>query len=67
MAIYVKNVWVYRCSSENQLNLRVLYFRAFVYRSFTTDTPYEVFVSFNGDNGNVYAGQRASVSGYVIG
>jgi len=25
--------------------------------SFTTDTPYEVFVSLSGDNGDVYAGQ----------
>ena len=57
---YVKNVWVYQCLSEN---LRVLYFRAFVYYSFTTDTPYEVFVSLNGDNGDVYAGQCACVSG----
>ena len=57
---YVKNVWVYQYLSEN---LRVLYFRAFVYYSFTTDTPYEVFVSLNGDNGDVYAGQCACVSG----
>ena len=60
---YVKNVWVFQCSSEKQLNLRVLYFRGFVYHSFTTDTPYEVFVSLNGDNGDVYAGQCACVSG----
>ena len=60
---YVKNVWVFQCPCENQLNLRVLYFRAFVYHSFTTDTPYEVFVSLNGDNGDVYAGKCACVSG----
>ena len=27
--------------------------------SFTADTPYEVFVSLNEDNGDVYAGQCA--------
>ena len=28
---YVKSVWVFQCSRENQLNLRVWYFCAFVY------------------------------------
>ena len=28
---YVKNVWVFECPVDNDLNLRVLYFRAFVY------------------------------------
>jgi len=60
---YVKNILVFQCSSENQLNLRVLYFRAFVYHFFTTDTPYEVLVSLNGDNGDVYAGQCTCISG----
>jgi len=57
---YVKNVWVFQHSSENQY-LKVLYFRAFVYHSFTTDTPYEVCVSLNGmfmlDNVFVFLGK----------
>ena len=60
---YVKNVWVFQCPCENQLNLKVLYFRAFVDYSFISDTPYEMFVSLNGDNGDVYAGQCACISG----
>jgi len=51
---YVKSVWVFQCSGENQLNLRVLYFCAFVYHS---DSPYEVVVSLNEDNGDVHGGQ----------
>ena len=42
---YVKNVWVFECPVDNDLNLRVLYFRAFVYHSFTCDVPLEVFVT----------------------
>ena len=47
-------VWVFQWSSENQLNLRVLYFCDFVYHS---DSPYEVVVSLNEDNGDVHGGQ----------
>ena len=45
---FVRNVW-YHCSCTNDLRLRVLYFRAFVYHSLSCDSPLEVFVALNGD------------------
>lgn len=60
---YVKNVWVFKCPSNNDLNLKVLYFRAYVYHSFSCDSPLEVFVSLNADNGDVYSAQCSCVSG----
>ena len=32
---FVKNIWVYECPRTSNLNLRVLYFRAYVYHSLT--------------------------------
>ena len=52
---FVRNVWVYQCSCTNDLRLRVLYFRAFVYHSLSCDSPLEVFAALNGDSGDVYA------------
>ena len=60
---YVKNVWVFKCPCDNDLNLKVLYFRAYVYHSFSCDSPLEVFVSLNADNGDVYSAQCSCVSG----
>ena len=59
---FVKNVWVHECSSTNQLNLRVLYFQAFVYHSLSCKDPLEVFVSLNGDTGDTYAARCLCVS-----
>ena len=36
---YVKNVWVFKCPCDNDLNLKVLYFRAYVYHSFSCYSP----------------------------
>ena len=58
---FVRNVWVYECPGTAQL--RVLYFRAFVYHSLTCDSPLEVFVALNGDTGDVYSAQCSCVSG----
>ena len=60
---YVKNVWLYQCPKSGESNLRILYFRAFVHHSFTSDAPLEVYVSVNGDNGDVYSAQCSCVSG----
>ena len=57
---FVKNVWVYKCPCVNDMALRVLYFRAFVYHSLTCDSPLEVFVALNGDTGDVYSAQCVS-------
>lgn len=57
---YVKNVWVFQCPCDNVLNLKVLYFRVYVYHSFSCDSPLEVFVA---DNGSVYSAQYSCVSG----
>ena len=56
---FVKNVWLYQCLMNNDLNLRVLYFTAFVHHSL----PLKVYVAINGDNGDVYAGKCSCVSG----
>ena len=60
---YVKNVWVFKCLCNNDLNLKVLYFRAYVHHSFSCDLPLEVFISLNADNGDVYSAQCSCVSG----
>ena len=60
---FVKNVWLYQCPVDNDLNLRVLYFRAYVHHSLSCETPLEVYVAVNGDNGDVYAGKCSCVSG----
>ena len=62
---FIRNVWVYQCSCTNDLRLRVLYFRAFVYHSssMSCDSPLEVFVALNGDSGDVYAAQCSCISG----
>jgi len=36
---FVRNVWVYQCSCTNDLRLRVLYFRDFVYHSLSCYSP----------------------------
>ena len=59
---YVKNVWIFKCLCNNDLNLKVLYFRAYVHHSFSCDLPLEVFVSLNADNGDVYSAQCSCVS-----
>ena len=60
---YMKNVWLYQCPIFADSNLRILYFRAFLHHSFTSDAPLEVFVSLNSDNGDVYSAQCSCVSG----
>ena len=63
---FVKNVWLHEFPpSEGPLHLRVLYFRAFVHHSLSCDSPLEVFVSLNGDTGDVYAAKCNCVSGYA--
>ena len=60
---FVRNVWVFECPRISNLNLRVLYFRAYVHHSLTCDSPLEVYISINGDNGDVYSGKCSCVSG----
>lgn len=61
---FVKNVWVYECpSTGDSLNLRVLYFRAYVHHSLTCESPLQVFVSLNGNTGDVYSAKCTCVSG----
>ena len=61
---FVKNVWVYECPKPAAPPfLRVLYFRAYVHHSLTCDSPLEVFVSLNGDNGDVYSAKCTCMSG----
>ena len=48
---------------NNDLNLRVLYFTAFVNHSLSCETPLKVYVAIIGDNGDVYAGKCSCVSG----
>lgn len=60
---FVKNVWLYQCPVNNDLNLRVLYFTAYVYHSLSCEAPLKVYVAINGDNGDVYAGKCSCVSG----
>lgn len=60
---FVRNVWVHQCPTNNELHLRVLYFRAFVHHSLTCESPLEVYISVNGDTGDVYSGKCSCVSG----
>ena len=61
---FVKNVWVHEFPpSEDPLHLRVLYFHAYVHHSLTYESPLEVFVCLNGDNGDVYSAKCTCVSG----
>ena len=60
---YVRNVWVYQCPCDNDLMLKVLYFRAYVHHSYNCDAPLEVFVSMNAENGDVYSAKCSCVSG----
>ena len=54
---FVKNVWVYEYPTRtSRKGLKVLYFRAYVYYSLTCDSPLEVYVPLNGDNGDVLSG-----------
>ena len=52
---FFKDVWVYECPCVNDIAIRVLYFRAFAYHSLTCNSPLEVFVTINGDTGDVYS------------
>ena len=64
---FVKNVWMHECQpTTGNVVLRVLYFRAYVHHSFTCESPLLVFVSINGDTGDVYSAKCNCVSGYVI-
>ena len=60
---FIRNIWVHECPNVNDIALRVLYFRAFVYHSLTCNLPLEVFVALNGDTGDVYSAQCSCVSG----
>ena len=64
---FVRNVWVYEYPRTSNLNLSILYFRAYVYHSLICDSPLEVYVSINDDNGDVYSGKCSCVSGKVCG
>ena len=60
---FVRNAWVHECVVPASTSLRVLYFRAFVHHSLTCESPLTVFVSVNGDNGDVYSAKCDCVSG----
>ena len=63
---FVKNVWMYECLpviTSNNVTLRVLYFRAYVHHSLTCESPLLVFVSINGETGDVYSAKCNCVSG----
>ena len=63
---FVKNVWMHECEpTTGNVVLRVLYFRAYVHHSFTCESPLSVFISINGDTGDVYSAKCNCVSGYV--
>lgn len=62
---FVKNVWVHEFAPSEDPYLRVLYFRVYVHHSLTCESPLEVFVCVNGDNGDVYSAKCTCVSGYV--
>ena len=53
----------YECpSTDSSLNSRVLYFCANIHHSLTCDFPLNVFVSLNGDIGDVYSAKCTCVS-----
>ena len=61
---FVKNVWVSEPRTGHlPLQLRIIYFRAYVHHSLTCNEPLTVFVAMNGDNGDIYAAKCNSVSG----
>lgn len=60
---YVRNIWVHQFPCDNDLTLKVLYFRAYVHHSYNCDAPLEVFVSMNAENGDVYSAKCSCVSG----
>jgi len=60
---YVRNVWVHQCCSDNKLMLKVLYFQAYVYHSYSSDAPLEVFASLNADNEDEYSAKCSCVTG----
>ena len=60
---FVRNIWVHECSSNNDLNLRVLYFQAYIHHSLTCDSPLDVYVVVNSDNGDIYSGRYSCASG----
>lgn len=60
---YMRNVWVHQFPGDNDLMLKVLYFRAYVHHSYNCDAPLEVFVSINAENGDVYSAKCSCVSG----
>ena len=57
---FVKNVWLHDCKTESP---RIVYARGFVYHSLTMDDPLEVFLSVDGDSGDVFSAQCNCVSG----
>ena len=63
---FVKNVWVYEClpaTTSDNVILRVVYFRAYVHHSLSCESPLLVFVSINGETGDVYSAKCNCVSG----
>ena len=60
---YVSNVWVYQCPCDNDLMLKMLYFRAYVHYLYNCDAPLEVFISMNVENGDVYSVKCSCVPG----
>ena len=57
---FVKNVWLHDLKTDSP---RIVYARGFVQHSLSLDLPLEVFVSLNGDTGDVFGGQCNCVSG----
>ena len=61
---FVKNVWVYECPvTQVDNDLKLLYFCAYVHHSLTCESPLQVFVSINGNSGDVYSAKCNCVSG----
>ena len=60
---FVKNVWAHGFPRLDNVGLRIVYFRGYVHHSLTCDSPLEVYISLNGDNGDVYSAQCSCVSG----
>lgn len=57
---FVSNVWLHDCKTENP---RIVFVRGFVQHSLSMDVPLEVFVSLDGDAGDVFSAQCTCVSG----
>ncbi len=61
---FVKNAWVYECPvTQVDNDLKLLYFCAYVHHSLTCESPLQVFVSINGNSGEVYSAKCNCVSG----